>query len=66
MHLKDINGKKDTGGVEDIQCGLEVRMKGLDPLIVTNNADDVHRSVKGAADKMKAMLDKTNKIRQNH
>lgn len=65
VHLKDINGSK-SDGTPDVRCVLEARMKGKDPIIVTNDADTVHNSVKGAADKMKLVLDKTIKQMQNY
>lgn len=65
VHLKDINGSK-SDGTPDVHCTLEARMKGRDPIIVNNEAETVHQSVKGAADKMKALLGKTIEQMQNH
>ncbi len=65
VHLKDINGSKNDG-TPDVHCALEARMKGRDPIVVNNESDTVHKSVKGAADKMKLLLDKTIKQMQNY
>ncbi len=65
VHLKDINGSK-SDGTPDVRCTLEVRMKGRDPFVVNNDADTVHRSVKGAVEKMRLLLDKTVKQMQHH
>ena len=57
VHLKDVNGSKDVGN--DKHCALEARLKGLNPMIVTAEASEVHRAVKAAGEKLKVLLDKT-------
>ena len=57
VHLKDVNGSKDIGN--DKHCAIEARLKGLNPIIVNAEADEVHRAVKAAAEKLKVLLDKT-------
>ena len=55
LHLSDKNGKKE--GQNDIQCVLEVRMEGRDPIAVTCDANSIKDAISGAIDKIKASLD---------
>lgn len=57
MHLSDQDGRKE--GFNDLQCLLEARMEGRDPLAVTCKSDSLERAVTGAIDKLKASLDST-------
>jgi hypothetical protein len=57
VHLSDENSSK-TGG-NDKRCMLEARLEGLKPIVVTNFADTVEKSVSGAIDKLVGTLDKT-------
>jgi len=50
LHLSDINGIR--GGANDKQCLLEVRPAGLDPMVVTDQANTVEDACKGASRKM--------------
>ncbi len=55
VHLSDENGKKE--GKDDIQCLLETRLKGRQPIAVTYKADTVEQAVSGAIGKLKASLE---------
>ena len=55
VHLSDENSKKK--GQNDIKCLLEARLKGLDPVAVTEKADSIDEAVEGAIDKMISLLD---------
>lgn len=57
VHIGDENGDKTKGG--DKRCMIEARVTGLNPQAVTNHADTVELAVKGAADKMKHLLEHT-------
>jgi len=57
VHLNDANAGK--GGADDKRCMIEARLEGLKPQAVTHNADTVETAIKGAADKMKRLLDST-------
>jgi len=57
VHLNDANAGK--GGANDKRCMIEARLEGLKPQAVTHNADTVEQAIKGAADKMKRLLDST-------
>lgn len=57
VHLTDENS--DKGGVDDKRCLIEARINGLAPQAVTHHANTVELAVKGAADKMKKLLDHT-------
>lgn len=56
IHLSDENGSKANG--IDKRCVLEARMKGKNPMAVTEYADTLHGAVKGASDKLRIMLEK--------
>ena len=55
VHLSDENGAK-TGG-RDKRCMMEARLEGLQPIAVTDEADDLDDAIGGAADKLKNSLD---------
>lgn len=64
VHLSDQNAHK-TGG-EDIQCKLEVRLEGSQPITVTAKHSEKEKAVDQAAQKMKAALDtKVGKMREH-
>lgn len=54
-HLQDMNGGK--GGPEDIQCTLEARPKGQQPVVTKATGDTVEQATKRAATKLKNLLD---------
>jgi len=55
VHLSDENSHKDSKN--DKKCLLEARLKGRQPVAVTDNGDNYDLAVDGAIDKLKAMLD---------
>ena len=57
VHLSDQNGNKE--GNNDQRCMLEVRLEGMQPIAVTNDANSKSDAVKGAIDKMKSALEKS-------
>lgn len=57
VHLSDEDGSKD--GQNDIRCLLEARLEGMNPVAVTNLANTDEKAVKGASDKLKALLTTT-------
>lgn len=56
-HLQDLNAGKS--GPEDIECMLEVRLKGQQPVVTKAASETVEKATKGAASKMKALLETT-------
>jgi hypothetical protein len=54
-HLSDNNGSKE--GQNDKQCTLEARLEGLQPIAVTNLANNYDDAVTGATTKLKAAMD---------
>jgi len=63
VHVSDENSG-EKGGVDDKKCVIEARVNGLSPQAVTNHAPSVEFAIKGAADKMKKLLEHTfDKIR---
>lgn len=56
VHLSDVNGKRD--GV-DKHCVIEVRPKGLEPLVTTDQAETVDKVALSAIHKMVHLLEST-------
>ncbi|WP_025761232.1 HPF/RaiA family ribosome-associated protein [Dyadobacter tibetensis] len=54
VHLSDENGEK--GGVKDKKCLLEARVKGRQPMVVSELGDTYDQSVIGATNKLKSSL----------
>jgi ribosome-associated translation inhibitor RaiA len=57
VHLSDENSHKQSGG--DKRCMIEVRPKGMPPIAVTHQAENLDFAVSGAAEKMKRSLENT-------
>ncbi len=55
VHLSDQNGHKS--GADDIQCKLEARIEGAQPIAVTSSDNDKGKALDLAIKKMKAALD---------
>jgi ribosomal subunit interface protein len=58
VHITDENSAGRSGNA-DIRCLIEARVKGHDPLSATNHADTVEKSIAGAIDKIKKVLEHT-------
>lgn len=56
VHLEDENSLKS--GKDDKRCSIEVRPVNMEPIIVTSKSDNIIKSVREAADKSKAALDR--------
>lgn len=54
VHLSDQNG--DKGGQDDIQCKIEARLEGIQPVIVNSKNESKEKALGEAIDKMKAKL----------
>jgi len=64
VHLSDQNAHKS--GADDMQCTLEARIKGQQPIAVTSNSDIKEKAINDAIGKMKAALDtRVGKLRKN-
>jgi ribosomal subunit interface protein len=57
VHLSDENG--DKSGQQDQRCILEARLKGRQPVAVTEHAASLEQAVDGAAQKLSRLLDST-------
>jgi len=55
VHLQDLNAHK--GGPDDIRCAMEARPEGLRPLAVTDTAANAEAALKGAAKKLRHLLE---------
>lgn len=64
VHLSDENSHKTSEG--DKRCVMEARLEGRNPVAVTHHADTVSQAVDGAAEKLRASLDRVlEKLRQH-
>lgn len=64
VHLSDENSHKEGNG--DKRCLLEARLKGLKPVVVTHNAENLDIAVGGAIDKLIKSLDSSIGKLRNH
>lgn len=55
VHFQDVNAEK---GGADKRCMLEARLRGEEPLAVTNTADTVAGALVGARDKLMRVLER--------
>ena len=55
VHLSDQNAEK--GGADDIQCKIEARIEGVQPVTVVSKSDTKEKALRDASEKMKAALD---------
>jgi len=62
VHLSDEDGNKN--GPNDKRCMLEARLKGIQPIAVTNYANTHKDAVRGAIEKLKTSLE--HKLVENH
>ncbi len=54
VHLSDQNA--DKGGSDDIQCKIEARLEGIQPVIVVSKSSSNEKALDSAVDKMKSAL----------
>lgn len=55
VHLSDQNA--DKSGSDDIQCKIEARVEGIQPLMVVSKGSTNEKALSSAVDKMKSTLD---------
>ena len=55
VHISDQNAHK--AGTNDIQCKIEARVKGLQPVMVVGKSSSKEKALDNAINKMKAALD---------
>lgn len=58
VHLNDENSASKEGG-NDKRCQIEVRIAGMQPISVSDQADSHNAALQGAADKMVSLLETT-------
>ena len=54
VHLSDQNADKE--GADDIQCKMEARIEGMQPVIVVSKSGSKEKAIDATVDKMKARL----------
>ncbi len=54
-HIVDVNSQAKAGDA-DIQCTLEARLAGLDPVVVKDHAGNAHQAINGAVGKLQRAL----------
>jgi ribosome-associated translation inhibitor RaiA len=64
VHLSDQNGHKK--GWDNIQCLLEAKLEGRQPIAVSNQANNIRSAMSGAIDKLKASFETILGRMQNH
>jgi ribosome-associated translation inhibitor RaiA len=55
-HLADAS-KHARPRPGEIECTLEARLRGQEPVVVSEHADNAHQAIQGAAGKLKRALD---------
>lgn len=55
-HLSDANSSAKSGA-DDIQCTLEARLIGLEPMVVKDHAGNAHQAIEGAVRKLKRAVE---------
>ncbi|MGA9534794.1 MAG: HPF/RaiA family ribosome-associated protein [Desulfobacterales bacterium] len=68
VHLSDEKSDKKVGH-DAMRCMLEARIKGRQPIAVTNHASTLDEAVDGAADKLTSLIEHTigrQDAQQNH
>ncbi len=58
VHLRDRNSDKKSGAA-DMDCMLEARIAGLQPLVVDDQAATIEEAVDGAVGKLKRSIEST-------
>ncbi len=58
VHLSDENAGKKTGA-ESIQCTLEARLEGHQPLAIKHLGANLNQAIEGATDKISRLIDTT-------
>ncbi len=54
VRFSDVNGSKES--FNDKRCLIEVRLIGVQPIITTHQANNLHMALNGATDKAKRSL----------
>ncbi|PKP47052.1 MAG: hypothetical protein CVT94_12620 [Bacteroidetes bacterium HGW-Bacteroidetes-11] len=55
VHISDQNSQK--AGTDDIQCKIEARLEGLQPILVAGKSNTTEKALNEAIAKIKAALD---------
>jgi ribosomal subunit interface protein len=58
VHLSDQNSESKFG-IADMRCQVEARLAGLQPISVSDEAENMEQAIVGAVRKLKRSLDST-------
>ncbi len=58
VHLRDRNSDKKSG-MADMDCLVEARLAGLQPLVASHQAESLEEAVDGAVGKLKRSIEST-------
>lgn len=58
VHLRDRNSDKKSGP-DDMECMLEARLAGLQPMVVDHQAASLEEAIDGAIGKLKRSIEST-------
>lgn len=64
VHLRDDKQKRDAHN--DKRCTMEVRLAGMEPLVVEDRGADIYAVISQAADKIKRIARREADKRQDH
>lgn len=64
VHISDVNS--DKGGINDKRCLMEARLQNQQPVAVTEQAANPEQAIRGAAEKLKNMIESILGRRGNH
>ncbi len=57
VHVSDENANK--GGDDDLRCTIEARIRGMQPIAVTHNDENIDAAISGATDRIARSVRKT-------
>lgn len=64
VHLHDEDGPKHSD--DDKRCVMEVRLAGLDPMVVEHSSGDMYGSIQQAASKLRKVVKRAIDRRRDH
>ena len=66
VHMSDQNASKGPDGQGDKRCLIEARLRGMQPIAITQDAENIHAALAGAAEKAQRTVGKHIQKRREH